>query len=58
MQRLVLFILISLGLISADSSIGTVSKNRQIAYSDSFCSFETDFLPKGIDGHNCENQIM
>ncbi|MEC8678709.1 MAG: hypothetical protein VXX85_07635, partial [Candidatus Margulisiibacteriota bacterium] len=30
------------------------SNNKQIAYSDSFCSFETDFLPKGVDGHNCE----
>ena len=42
------------GRTSIDSSLGTVSNNKQIAYSDSFCSFETDFLPKGIEGHNCE----
>ena len=42
------------GRTSAYSSLGTISNNKPIPFSDSFCSFETDFLPKSIDGHDCE----
>ena len=37
-----------------DFSMRTTSNNKQIAYSDFFCSFEPDFLPKGIEDHDGE----